>query len=82
MYVCVLVLQRKLKELSERGTSGITRGRREGAAWKQKIRTEDVKKAGNCRIGFKEVIRVGSRGPTRSKFTIVAVCFSRTQGGL
>lgn len=37
-------------------------------------------KRGNCKKGFKEVIRVGSRGPTGSNITIAVVFFSSTEG--
>lgn len=55
-----------------RGRSGIARGRQEGAAWSEKIRKEGVKNGG---MGFKVVIKAGSRGPVGSKFTINVVCF-------
>lgn len=73
--LCVRAFVRACGTDKTRGRSGIARRRQEGAAWSEKIRKEGVKKGGNCRMGFQEVIRVGSRGPTGSKFTIPVVCF-------
>lgn len=75
-FLCVCVCEENERE----GWDSQKEAKGSYVEWKDKIRREWGKKKGNCRMGCKKVIRVGSRGPTGSNFTIAVVCLYSTDG--